>query len=140
MSRRRRSPLLAAALAAATVAGGLAVALPARPAAAAPVATTEWVPAPDPSGSFRQTANDKPFVSADGRWVAFQSTPPTGGQPGVFLSDRATDTVIPVAGGAPAALPAVSADGCFVVFVTSQPLDPTVDRNDRPDVYRYTRG
>src|SRR5205085_572903 len=58
-----------------------------------------------------------PSISADGRFVAFDSSSTNlvqGGQPGVFRRDRAngtTELVVPSGGGA-----AISADGGTIVF------------------------
>lgn len=94
----------------------------------------------------------QPAISADGRWVAFVSAATnlvsgdTEGYLDVFLRDRETDTVQRVsqtrsgAGGVgDSESPSVSADGRFVVFVSSAPNLVLNDANDARDVFLWDR-
>jgi WD40-like Beta Propeller Repeat len=84
-----------------------------------------------------------PVLSADGRYVAFQGA--IGGLAGVFRKDLQTGAVTPVAAGSAyeeeasafdAAAPSISADGRFVSFTTTAPLDPIDDvQPQSSDVY-----
>ncbi len=75
-------------------------------------------------------------VSADGRFVVFEST-------AVYVHDRLTGATVlasKTAGGAPVSAwnPSVSADGRVVVFGTNASLVPS-DTNSAPDYYVYDR-
>jgi WD40-like Beta Propeller Repeat len=81
-------------------------------------------------------------LSANGRYLTFDGS--VTGVSGVWRRDLLTGAVQPVAAGdaenaaidAPdARLPSISADGRFISFTTTAPLDPGVDANEAPDVY-----
>jgi Tol biopolymer transport system component len=80
-------------------------------------------------------------LSADGHWLAYSGS--LDGIKGVFRRNLDTGATDVVAGGdaynfAPvtdAQLPSISADGRYVSFTTSAPLDPVDDTNTAPDVY-----
>ncbi|MGA8745834.1 MAG: hypothetical protein WB507_08215 [Solirubrobacterales bacterium] len=85
-----------------------------------------------------------PEISADGRYLAFQGT--IDGRRGVFRKDLETGEVATVAAGsayeeeeesaADARAPSISADGRYVSFTTSAPLDPAEDTEPHSsDVY-----
>jgi Tol biopolymer transport system component len=81
-------------------------------------------------------------ISADGRFIAFSyEYLPVVGQPGeggssVYIRDRQAKTTRRIAGGN---FPVLSADGRYLVFVTSEALVPA-DQNGFPDVYVFDRG
>lgn len=87
-----------------------------------------------------------PTVSADGRWVAFEGTPPEGDArtTTTFLQDREAGTVeelTPMVDGVPSGntvWPVISGDGCTVTVTTELPYDLFRDDNEgsRWDVYR----
>jgi Tol biopolymer transport system component len=81
-------------------------------------------------------------ISANGRFLAFDGS--VGGVTGVWRRDLLTGAVEPVAAGnaqqpaidAPdSRRPSISADGRYVSFTTTAPLDPVDDLNTAPDVY-----
>jgi Tol biopolymer transport system component len=83
-----------------------------------------------------------PAISADGRYVAFAGQ--LGGREGVFRKDLQTGAVAvvvtfegtPVHSAVTSANPSISADGRYVVFNTTAPLDPVDDLGESsPDVY-----
>jgi len=86
-----------------------------------------------------------PSMSADGRYVAFQSDATnlvpgdTNGTSDVFVRDRVTQTTqrIP-AGAAGAGLPRISANGRYVAFATTASLVPS-DTNGTGDEYLFDR-
>jgi uncharacterized repeat protein (TIGR01451 family) len=98
-------------------------------------------------GNEGEGLNSSPDLSAEGRYVAFDSDAPNL-VPGdrnditdVFRRDRATGETIRVSvtsdgqeGNASSHAPAMSADGRFVVFHANSPLVPE-DTNDTTDVY-----
>jgi Tol biopolymer transport system component len=86
---------------------------------------------------------EMPALSADGRYVAFRAE--IGGLEGIFRKDLDTGALVPVAAGNAyagdpvngAVNPSISADGRFISFTTTAPLDPEDDgagSNDS-DVY-----
>jgi Tol biopolymer transport system component len=98
-----------------------------------------------PTGGF--ATGDSPVLSSDGRFVAFRSTSPslvtgdTNGRSDVFVRNLATGAIrrvsltfggnqIPAGGD----LPAISADGRFVAFRTTQNL-VGADTDDNEDIY-----
>jgi Tol biopolymer transport system component len=84
-----------------------------------------------------------PALAADGRYVAFQAA--IGGRKGVFREDLTSGALVPVevgdayeadAPGADASAPSISADGRYVSFTTTAPLDPLDDTQPQSsDVY-----
>lgn len=84
-----------------------------------------------------------PVPSTDGRYLAFQGT--IGGLSGVFRKDLQSGEVIPVAAGnayeegssgSDASAPSISADGRYVSFTTTAPLDSVDDAQpSSSDVY-----
>jgi hypothetical protein len=143
VSRRNRTPLVSAALAAGILAAGLAVSVPSRTASAAVSPSTQWVSDPAPLPELVELPHRYPSVSADGRWVAWTAgidgypSPPSRGS--IYLKDRATGAVRKVADGG--VLPAVSADGCFVAYLTDTPPVAATPSAPPPGPYlvRWTR-
>jgi hypothetical protein len=89
-----------------------------------------------------------PALSGNGQYVAFDGY--FAGRTGVWRRDLETEEVQPVAVGTvvpgsepesceqpacDAKLPSISADGQFISFTTTAPLDPEDDKNSAPDVY-----
>ena len=127
--RRAREPVRTG------LAGILTIGLVAGAAAAGPGAV-ELLSRGDPQSDTAGADGSRPAVSADGRYVAF-SSPATnlvagqvdvGGTSDVFLHDRVAGTTILVsrtaaspvtAGNGDSFLPAVSADGRFVAYLSS---------------------
>lgn len=131
---------------------GLSVALLAgRPAAETPGVTTREstvTGTPDVDGDG---PSENPAISADGRWVAFESfagnltTDPATDFSRIFLRDRETleTTVVPGPGGAPVGdmrAPSVSADGSFVAFEADVERPPVelLDWRTQLDVLAYS--
>jgi Tol biopolymer transport system component len=96
-----------------------------------------------PSSLEFMTLFTRKSVSADGRYVAFQSDATNlvpinlGGFTNVFVFDRLSGTTVlasvPPAGGAfagPSACPAISADGRYVVFQTDEGFPIVIYRRD----------
>ncbi|MEA2234971.1 MAG: hypothetical protein QOD83_4787, partial [Solirubrobacteraceae bacterium] len=92
--------------------------------------------------------SDQPAISGDGRYVAFTSAASnlvsgdTNGEPDVFVRDRVTGVTVRVSiagGGAQAhrfsALPAISADGHVVAFVSAAANLVRGDTNHALDVF-----
>jgi Tol biopolymer transport system component len=113
---------------------------------AAGPAGAEFEPIQLVSESAREQADEAlaPAISADGRYVAFQGS--VDGVRGVFRKDLASGALELVAGGdayasppaaaGDAAAPSISADGRYVSFTTTAPLDPANDRGAATsDVY-----
>ncbi|HEY6759524.1 MAG TPA: hypothetical protein VI318_08545 [Baekduia sp.] len=111
--------------------------------AAAPVAHAELDPPRLVSLSPLEQADAvaSPALSADGHYVVFAGS--LGGIRGVLRKDLQSGAVATVAGGdaygtdavTNAGNPSISADGRYVSFTTSAPLDPAHDTNTAPDVY-----
>jgi hypothetical protein len=110
----------------------------------APAAHAEFGPIQLVSKSQVEQATEAiaPAISGDGRYVVFAGQ--IGGSEGVFRKDLRTGEVALVAplGGrvireaARAAHPSIDADGRYVAFVTTTPLDPADDPGSAtPDVY-----
>jgi Tol biopolymer transport system component len=96
--------------------------------------------------------SDNPAITADGRYVVFESsqtglvTPATNGQVQVFLYDRKLNQVelISVAAGGgsgngPSNHPAISADGCKVVFESTATNLTAGDSNGLKDAFLRNR-
>jgi Tol biopolymer transport system component len=92
--------------------------------------------------------SDQPAISGDGRYVAFTSaasnlvSADTNGEPDVFVRDRVAGKTVRVsvgAGGGQAhrgsGLPAISADGRAVAFVSAAPNLVRADTNHALDVF-----
>ena len=135
--RRRRPYLAALVLLALWVAP-----TPARADVFGPIALASESAVPG-SGENQQAdyAHD-PAISANGRYVAFDGS--YAGLTGVWRRDLQTGVVEPVATEDPldpaisapdADLPSISAEGRYVSFTTTAPLDPVDDTNPGPDVY-----
>jgi len=97
-----------------------------------------------------------PAISADGRFVAFQSssrtlvTGDTNAAPDIFVHDRNTGTTTRVSvasdgtegatgTGRTAALPAISADGRYVAFSSTFPNLVAGDTNGQSDIFVHDR-
>jgi Tol biopolymer transport system component len=129
---------------------GAAVLVAAAPASAV-VPTTARVSL-DSSGTQINGYNALPAVSADGRWVAFDSysdkvvAGDANGQRDVFLRDRQTGETRRISarpGGldanGPSAGPSISADGRYVSFISDATNLSTGTQNATDDVYLYDR-
>lgn len=112
--------------------------------------TTERVSVPDGREGEANSSSANASISADGRYVVFESTA-TNLVPGlekrdtrIFIHDRTTGTTELAsvntygepAGGAHT--PVISGDGRYVVFNTRQALDPA-DSNNADDIYLRDR-
>lgn len=96
-----------------------------------------------PGGGQMTVPSDNPAISADGRWVAFQSGSPLGTTQ-VFLHDRdtGTTTLVSVGLGGVAAdgwFPAISADGRWIAFASRADNLVAGDTNGADDVFVYDR-
>ena len=113
--------------------------------AAAQVTERESVASDGTQGNFASVA---PALSADGRFVAFESVPTnlvpgdTNGFGDVFVHDRMTGTTERVSvaldgtqGNARSLSPAISADGRFVAFASTASNLVAGDTNGRQDVF-----
>jgi len=105
-----------------------------------------------PAGAQGNYASHLPAISADGRWVAFQSDADnlvvgdTNYERDVFVHDRQTGTTARVSvasGGAQANgssfTPAISADGRWVTFESVASNLVAGDTNGAPDVFVHDR-
>lgn len=105
----------------------------------------------NPNGACGNGNSHRPSLSADGRYVAFESAASdlvvgdTNGEQDVFVMDRTTGVVTRVSvasngtqASAMSGEPAISADGRYVAFVSRSGLSP-FDSNGLPDVYRHDR-
>ncbi|HWB70916.1 MAG TPA: cell wall-binding repeat-containing protein, partial [Egibacteraceae bacterium] len=101
----------------------------------------------DAAGSQAQGSSAGPSVSADGRYVAFQSDAQmvaidVNETSDVYVRDRATSTTLWASEGENAPNnghsfgPSVSADGRYVAFQSDSPL-LSVDTNGVSDIYEY---
>lgn len=103
-----------------------------------------------PDGSQPDLGSTRPEISADGRWVAFQSAATnlvpgdTNGRHDIFLFDRATGTTALVStatDGGPSdgdsTFPAISPDGGWVAFQSLGTNLVDHDSNGMQDVYLY---
>src|SRR6266700_4072027 len=107
------------------------------------------------TGGAADGFSTRPSISADGRYVAFNSTagnlvanaPAPGAGTDVYVRDLATGTTVRVAsagGGSPddvSLRPDISADGRYVAFVSdaSNLVPGAPDANGQRDVYRFDR-
>ncbi len=95
-------------------------------------------------------ASFAPAISADGRFVAFESTASdlvaydTNGASDVFLHDRVTEETIRISataagsqGDGPSFAPAISADGCVVAFESDAANLDKPDSNSARDIFVY---
>lgn len=95
-------------------------------------------------------ASTNPAISAEGRWVAYQSSATdivpmdNNNAQDIFLYDRLTDSVQRVSvdyagteGNSPSADPAISADGRYVVFSSLADNLDSDDGNQTYDVFRH---
>jgi Tol biopolymer transport system component len=97
-----------------------------------------------PDGVQSDGASENPKISANGRYVVYDSlaenltTGPGNASEDVFLYDRHTDTTRVISdGGGVNGNPSISADGSWIAYFTSNDgLDP-LDNNGRWDVYLY---
>jgi hypothetical protein len=133
-----------------TLLSGAAALVAAAPASAV-VPTTARVSL-DSSGAQIQGSNAQPAITADGRWVAFDSSSDkvvagdANGKRDVFLRDRRTGETRLISagpGGAGAngasSAPAMSADGRYVAFQTQATNLGSGTQNATDDVYLYDR-
>jgi Tol biopolymer transport system component len=103
-------------------------------------------------GTQANAPSDEPSISADGRFVAFGSfatnlvSGDTNGKSDIFVHDRQTGTTTRVSvssGGAQANdtvyMPAISADGRYVVFTSSASNLVPGDTNANQDVFVHDR-
>ena len=108
--------------------------------------TTELISV-NQSGGFTDNANLLPAISADGRYVAFQSygklvPGDTDSLSDIYLRDRETDTTTRVSGPAPdgnSASPEISADGSHVVFTSGATNLAGEDSNGFNDIFVWER-
>ncbi|MEZ5293855.1 MAG: hypothetical protein R2745_22420 [Vicinamibacterales bacterium] len=104
-----------------------------------------------PGGLQADLSSYGPAISADGRWVAFESLAgnlvldDTNGETDVFVHDRLTGTTSRVSIGSGGAehgsasfAPAISADGRWVAFHSDAPFAAS-DTNGEADVYVHDR-
>lgn len=104
------------------------------PASADVFGPIELASASAPSEGLHEQADKAqyPAISGDGRYVAFVGS--FAGVEGIWRRDLLTGAVQQVAGG-DATMPSISANGQYVSFTTTEPLEPKEDRNKAPDVY-----
>jgi Tol biopolymer transport system component len=84
------------------------------------------------SSSEQADFAETPALSANGRYVAFRGS--IGGQVGIFRKDLVSGEIAPVVTGSASVQPqpdaaelSISADGRYVSFTTTAPLDPAAD-------------
>jgi len=105
-----------------------------------------------PAGAQGNAASHLPAISADGRWVAFQSDASnlvvgdTNFERDVFVHDQQTQTTTRVSlgpggaeGNASSLTPALSADGRWVTFESVATNLVAGDTNGAPDVFVHDR-
>ena len=100
-----------------------------------------------PSGGFTDAFSLLPSISADGRYVAFQSAgklvpEDTDSRTDIYLRDRVAGTTTRVSGPAPdgnSTAPEVSADGSSVVFTSAATNLVDGDENGWVDVFVWER-
>jgi len=108
------------------------------------------------TGGAANLGCDSPSISANGRYVAFESDAsnlvvgdPYTGSLDIFVHDRQTGDITLVSvssngvmGNKKSTGPSISADGMKIAFESfSTNLDPTItDDNDEPDIYVHDRG
>jgi Tol biopolymer transport system component len=86
------------------------------------------------SGAQANGASTHPWMSADGRYIVFESAATnlvTGKGQGVYLRDRQTPQTTFIGAGT---APVISADGKWIAFVSASALVPA-DTNGNSDVY-----
>jgi Tol biopolymer transport system component len=106
----------------------------------------------DSGGIEGNKDSNNPSISADGRYVAFQSdadnlvTGDTNWSSDVFVHDRTTGQITRasvdsagVEGNAPSEYPSISSDGSYVAFATSASNLVPDDTNGRWDVFVHDR-
>ncbi len=106
----------------------------------------------DPNGSDADNQSSYPSISADGRYVAFQSLASnlveddTNDTYDVFVFDRETDVIERVSlafdgsqGNGESTRPSISADGRYVTFASGASNLVPNDANDEYDVFVYDR-
>jgi hypothetical protein len=137
--RRRRASVATLGLLLALLTGAQA---PARADVFGPISLASESAVPGSSENQQADYAHDAAISANGRYVAFDGS--YGGLTGVWRRDLQTGAVEAVAAenlldpaiSAPDAdLPSISADGRYVSFTTTAPLDPVDDTNPGPDVY-----
>lgn len=153
MTRRAHQPRIVVPSTAAAMLGLVAAAVVAAapaPASAATVAPAVRVSVPTTSGQGN-ALSDFPSISADGRWVAFQSQA-TNLDPAdtdvfwdVYLKDTQTgvltlvSTTLGGAGKGNSTEPVISGDGSHVVFTSRSSNLVPGDTNGIEDVFRWSR-
>lgn len=104
------------------------------------------------AGAQANGASGWPVISADGRYVAFQTSATnldatdTNGVQDIYVYDRNTDTVARVSRGVDDAvpngvsqMPCISADGRYVAYASAASNLTANDTNGAMDVFRYDR-
>jgi len=134
----------------------VAVALPialvlavASPASAAPIVEQTTRVSTATGGTQSDGVSYDPEISADGRYIAFQSNATnlvagdTNGNSDIFLTDTTTGTTTRVStatGGAQAtgdsSSPAISADGRYITYYSNAADLVAGDTNGNPDIFR----
>ncbi|MAW59254.1 MAG: hypothetical protein CMJ94_00305 [Planctomycetes bacterium] len=112
---------------------------------------TEWISSTSTGGEPNSHCR-YPSVSADGRWVVFQSAATnlvpgdTNGVSDIFLRDRQTGSITRISqrwDGSEAAReclsPRISEDGNTIVYQTTDPSIVPGDNNNAGDVFAYSR-
>ena len=102
----------------------------------------------DLAGNLGENFSGIPSISADGRFVAFRSfgsnlvPGDTNNQPDIFVRDLSTKTTTLVSvnsagnqGNSSSGIPAISADGRFVVFKSDASNFVPEDTNNQPDIF-----
>jgi Tol biopolymer transport system component len=103
----------------------------------------EWISVMPDGSEPPFGGSNSPSLSADGRFVAFQSNSPlTGAGGGIFVRDRqaGVTTMVSVDDmGNPGGgfFPSISANGRFVAFYSEAPTLVPNDNNNRSDVFVY---
>jgi Tol biopolymer transport system component len=109
--------------------------------------TTELISV-TPSGGFNDAFSLLPSISADGRYVAFQSSgklvaEDTDSFTDIYLRDREQGTTTRVTGPAPdgnSTAPEISADGTAIVFTSGATNLVEGDENGKVDTFAWERG
>lgn len=107
----------------------------------------------DVSGKYRWGASSNPSLSADGRYVAFQSTATfggvdwsehdTNGKADIYLKDLYNQQIIPVSsryfsvGNGDSFNPAISANGRYIAFESTASNLVAGDYNNAPDIFVF---
>ncbi len=103
-------------------------------------------------GAEGNESSDRSTISADGRYVAFQSLARNlaagddNGAPDIFVRDRLTNSTTLVSrtaaggvGNGPSTAPAISDSGRYVAFISAASNLVAGDTNGHPDVFVYDR-